>query len=389
MRKICIFTGGRAEYGLLKPLLYELQKNEKIVLQIIVAGMHLSREFGLTYKIIENDGFICDEKIEMILSSDSTIAISKSMGLGMISFSEALHRLNPDFLVTLGDRYENMSIVTTAWVCRIPVAHIQGGEKTLGAIDDQFRHCITKMSTLHFVATDEYKRRVIQLGEEPRRVFNVGALNVDALKKVEVMSKAELEKDIGFKFTGKTLLVTFHPVTLEKDTAESNFKQLLEAMDEIPDLKIIFTKTLADTDGRVINNMIDKYVSLNEDRSIAFTSMGQKRYINTLKYIDAVAGNSSSGIIETPSFKVPTINIGDREKGRIMAKNVICVKQDLIEIREAFNKVFSIEFKESLINMTNPYEKENTAINIAKILSTFQLPKTTMKEFYDLNNNLN
>lgn len=384
MKKICVFTGGRAEYGLLKPLLLELQRNKDVELQILVAGMHLSREFGLTYRLIEQDGFVCNEKVEMILSSDSSVAISKSMGLGMIGFSEALTRLQPDILVTLGDRYENMAVVTTAWVCCIPVAHIQGGEKTLGAIDDQFRHCITKLSMLHFVTTEEYKQRVIQLGESPERVFNVGALNIDALKKVDSLSKSELEEDIEFKFEGNTALITFHPVTLEKNTSQTSFQQLLDAIDEIDGLKVIFTKTLADTDGRVINQMIDDYVATNPHKSVSFTSMGQLRYINALKYIGVVAGNSSSGIIETPSMKVPTINIGIREQGRIIADNVICVGQDVQEIKNAFIKALSPEFKSLMKHVVNPYEKLDTARNISNILAGYELPETTMKEFYDI-----
>ena len=384
MKKICIFTGGRAEYGLLKPLLTELKNNDSVELQILVAGMHLSPEFGLTYKLIEQDGFTCNEKVEMLLSSDTPVATSKSMGLGMISFSEALNRLQPDILVTLGDRYENMAVVTTAWVSRIPVAHIQGGEKTLGAIDDQFRHCITKMSRLHFVTTEEYRKRVIQLGEQPKYVFDVGALNVDALKKVEKLTKEQLEESINFKLNRKTALVTFHPVTLEKNTAGDNFQQLLDALDEIDNLQIIFTKTLADTDGRIINEMIDDYVAKNSEKSISFTSMGQLRYINALKYVDVVAGNSSSGVIETPSFKVPTLNIGKREEGRIMADNVICVEQESMAIKSALQKALSTEFKLSLNEMKNPYEKPDTAKNIAKKLCDYQLPNSTMKDFYDL-----
>jgi GDP/UDP-N,N'-diacetylbacillosamine 2-epimerase (hydrolysing) len=384
MRKICVFTGGRAEYGLLKPLIMELKEQKDIELQLLVAGMHLSREFGLTYQTIEDDGFICNEKVEMILSSDSSVSICKSMGLGLISFSEALIRLQPDILVTLGDRYENMSVVTSAWVCRIPVAHIQGGEITLGAIDDQFRHCITKLSTLHFVTTEEYRKRVIQLGENPDRVFNVGALNVDALKKIDILDKADLESDIGFKFEGKTALVTFHPVTLENNTAANSFQQLLGAIDEISDLRVIFTKTLADTDGRVINEMIDDYVAENSHKSIAFTSMGQLRYISALNYIGVVVGNSSSGIIETPSIKVPTLNIGVREQGRIIADNVICVEQDGSKIKSALELALTTDFRSSLYDMVNPYEKPDTAKNIANILASYQLPSSTMKEFYDL-----
>ena len=385
MKKICIFTGGRAEYGLLRPLLKELKNNKNIELQILVSGMHLSPEFGLTYREIEKDGFVCNEKVEMVLSSDTPVAISKSMAVGIMGFSEALTRLNPDILVTLGDRYENMSIVTTAWVCRIPVAHIQGGEKTLGAIDDQFRHCITKMSILHFTATEEYRDRVIQLGEYPENVFNVGALNVDALKKIKILSKVKLEQEINFSFKGKTALVTFHPVTLQKETSGKYFQQLLDAIDSMKDLKIIFTKTLADTEGRVINKMIDDYVSRNEDKSVAFTSMGQLNYISALSYIDVVVGNSSSGVIETPSFKVPTINIGDREKGRIMADNVISVDQNINAIKDGFKKALSFSFIKSLANMHNPYEKPDTAKNIASILVNYKIPNSTEKEFYDLN----
>lgn len=384
MKKICVFTGGRAEYGLLKPLLILLKNDKNIKLQILVSGMHLSREFGLTYKLIEKDGFICDEKVEMILSSDSPIAISKSIGLGMIGFSEALSRLNPDILITLGDRYENLSVVTTAWVSRIPVAHIQGGEITKGAIDDQFRHCITKLSTFHFVAAEEYKNRVIQLGEQPSKVFNVGALNVDALKKINILSKVSLEKEIDFTLQGRTILITFHPVTLENNTAQRDFQQLLDVVDSINDLRIIFTKTLADTDGRVINEMIDDYVLLNKHKAIAFTSMGQLNYISALNYIGAVVGNSSSGIIETPSFKLPTVNIGQREEGRIMADNVICVKQGFNEIKKGIIKALSEKFKKSLRGMKNPYEKEDTAINILKILNKIDMPKSTMKDFYDI-----
>ncbi|WP_368881690.1 UDP-N-acetylglucosamine 2-epimerase [Shewanella algae] len=384
MRKVCVFTGGRAEYGLLRPLLQELKNDPNVELQLLVSGMHLSHEFGLTYQEIEKDGYICNEKVEMVLSSDTPSSTVKSMGLGMIGFSDALERLAPDVLVTLGDRYENMAVVTAAWVCRIPVAHIQGGEKTLGAIDDQFRHCISKLSTLHFVTTEEYRKRVVQLGEDPSRVFDVGALNVDALKKIEILSKAELESQIGISFEKPTILVTFHPVTLEKDTAKKNFSEFLAALDELEDVNVIFTKTLADTEGRIINGMIDDYVSRNKSNTVAFTSLGQLRYISALNYVDVVAGNSSSGVIETPSFKVPTLNVGKREEGRIMADNVICVEQNKESIISGFKKAFSKEFKEGLSSMHNPYEKADTAIKIKDVLVGYKFPESTMKAFYDV-----
>ena len=389
MRKICVFTGSRAEYGILKPLLEEIDKNSSLKLQLFVTGMHLSREFGLTYRQIEAAGFVCDEKVEMILSSDTPVAICKAMGLGMIGFSEALMRMNPDLLVILGDRFESMAAATAALVCRIPIAHIQGGELTLGAIDDYFRHSITKMSLLHFVYTEEYRKRVIQLGEHPDRVFNYGALNVDAMKKIGILSKAELEQEINFSLSPKSLLVTFHPVTLEDNTAKDQFPQLLNAISRFEGLRIIFTKTNADTEGRAINALIDQYVETNSDNTIAFTSMGQLRYVSALNYVDAVVGNSSSGMIETPTLKLPTVNVGERERGRILAKNVIDCEPTVENIRTALEKAFSEDFKESLKDMVSPYEKDDTAKNIARILREYPLPKTTKKKFYDIKSFLN
>ncbi len=387
VRKICVFTGGRAEYGILKPLLDEIKKDLGLHLQIIVSGMHLSREFGLTFKEIEKDGFSCNEKIEIILSSDTPVSICKSMGLGMISFSEALQRLSPDILVILGDRFESMALATSALVSRIPIAHIQGGELTLGAIDDQFRHAISKMSFLHFVYTNSYRNRVIQLGENPNRVFNYGALNVDAMKKIKVLSKSRLQKKLGLDLDSRLLLVTFHPSTLEKNTSGRQFSELLMAIDEFKNVKIIFTKTNADTEGRVINEKIDKYVKHNPEKSVSFKSLGQMLYLSTLRYTSAVVGNSSSGIIETPTFYVPTVNIGDREKGRIRADNVIDCKPKKKEIKKSLEKALSPEFKKSLENMYQPYEKKNTSKNIVNTIKKFPLPNSIKKEFFDLQMN--
>ncbi len=383
-KKICVFTGGRAEYGILKPLLDELKASKGIDLALIVSGTHLSQEFGLTYRDIEKDGFVCDEKVEMILSSDTPISICKSMGLGLIGFSEALIRLKPDFLVILGDRFESMSIATSAMVCRIPIAHIQGGEMTLGAIDDHVRHSITKMSYLHFVTTDEYFKRVVQLGENPKRVFNVGALNVDSMKKIKTLSQTDLEDEINFSFGRQSILVTFHPVTMEENVSKSYFKEVIAAIDSFDDLRIIFTYTNADAEGRVINSLIDLYVELNPEKSISFASLGQLKYISTLRYISAVVGNSSSGVIETPTFKVPTVNIGDREKGRIMAPNVICCEQNTISIRNAISKAISSDFKESIKGIVNPYDQADTAKMVTKVLEQFQIPETIKKTFFDL-----
>jgi GDP/UDP-N,N'-diacetylbacillosamine 2-epimerase (hydrolysing) len=306
------------------------------------------------------------------------------MGLGMIGFSEALMRIKPDLVVILGDRFESMVAAISAYVCRIPIAHIQGGELTLGAIDDQFRHSITKMSMLHFVCAEEYRRRVIQLGEQPDRVFDFGALNVDAMKKIPVIPRAQLEKEIKFSLSPRSLLVTFHPVTLEDDTAKDQLPQLLEAISSFDNLKVIFTKTNADTEGRVINELIDEYVEANPQNTVAFTSMGQMHYINVLRYADAVAGNSSSGVIETPTFKVPTVNMGEREKGRIIADNVIDCEFDTESIRSALQTALSGQFKDSLKDMKSPYDKGETAKNIARVLKEYPLPRTTKKEFYDI-----
>ncbi|MBT8763519.1 UDP-N-acetylglucosamine 2-epimerase (hydrolyzing) [Desulfohalobiaceae bacterium Ax17] len=382
-RKICIFTGTRAEYGLLKPLMEEIQKDRELCLQIVVSGMHLSPEFGLTYKEIESEGFKIDEKIEILLSSDSAIGISKSIGLGIISYSEALERLKPDIVVILGDRFEALAFAIASFVARLPIAHLYGGETTEGAFDEAFRHSITKMSYLHFTSTEEYKKRVIQLGECPERVFNVGALGIDNIKKMNLLSKDELEKKINFKFNKHNILVTFHPATLEKETSREQIINLLDVLDELEDTNIIFTKANADIDGRIINKMIDEYVQKNKQKSIVFTSMGQLLYLSTMQYIDAIVGNSSSGIIEAPSFKIGTINIGDRQKGRIKAKSVIDCQPNKKDIREAFQKLYSKKFRKQLKNTINPYGDGESAEKIVTILKKYKV-KNTKKNFYNI-----
>ncbi|MCT4619055.1 MAG: UDP-N-acetylglucosamine 2-epimerase [Marinisporobacter sp.] len=385
MKKVCVVTGTRAEYGLLKPLIEKISSDKELQLQLIVTGMHLSPEFGLTYREIENDGYRIDEKIEILLSSDTPIGICKSMGLAMISFAESYERLKPHMIVVLGDRFEIFSAVSAAMISRIPIAHISGGETTQGAIDESIRHSITKMSHLHFVATDEYRNRVIQLGENPNRVFNYGDTGVENIKQMKLLTKEELEKSIGFKLGSKTILLTFHPVTLESQTAKEQFQAILNALDEFKDLKIIFTKANADTDGRIINEMIDNYVEKNKYKAIAFTSMGQLRYLSAMKYVDAVVGNSSSGIVEAPSFKVPTINIGDRQKGRIQAKSIINCKPVKEDIAENLQRAFSKEFIQEIKNIKNPYEEGNTSDKIMQEIK-IQLNKgiDLKKEFYDI-----
>jgi GDP/UDP-N,N'-diacetylbacillosamine 2-epimerase (hydrolysing) len=385
MKKICVVTGTRAEYGLLRPLIKRIKEDDNLELQIIATGMHLSPEFGLTYKEIESDGFIINEKIEILLSSDTGVGISKSMGLAMISFAEAYDRLKPDMVVVLGDRYEIFSAVSSASVSRVPIAHIHGGETTQGAFDEGFRHSITKMSYLHFTSTEEYRRRVIQLGESPDRVFNVGAIGIESIKKLKLLEKNELEESIDFKLYKNTALVTFHPVTLENNTSADQFQELLNTLDKFSDLKIIFTKANSDTDGRIINSMIDEYIKNNKDRAIAFTSMGQQRYLSAMKYIDLVIGNSSSGIIEVPSFNIPTINIGDRQKGRIQAETIINCEPIENEIYKAIELGLSIDFKEKIKDIINPYGNGNVSEKILhKIKDNLSRGIELKKSFHDL-----
>lgn len=385
MKKICVVTGTRAEYGLLRPLIKKIQEDDNLELQIIATGMHLSPEFGLTYKEIESDGFIINEKIEILLSSDTKIAISKSMGLAMISFAEAFDRLKPDMVVVLGDRYEIFSAVSSAFISRIPIAHIHGGETTEGAFDEGFRHSITKMSYLHFTSTEEYRKRVIQLGENPDRVFNVGAIGIESIKTLKLLEKNELEENINFKLDGKSALVTFHPVTLENNTSADQFQELLNTLDKFSDLKVIFTKGNSDTDGRIINTMIDEYIQNNKDRAIAFTSMGQLRYLSAMKYIDLVIGNSSSGIIEVPSFNIPTINIGDRQKGRIQAETIINCETIENEIYKAIELGLSIDFKEKIKDTINPYGNGDVSEKILhKIKDSLSRGIELKKSFHDL-----
>ncbi|MDX4038092.1 UDP-N-acetylglucosamine 2-epimerase [Aliarcobacter skirrowii] len=383
MKKICVVTGTRAEFGLLYWLLKEIEANKEFQLQVIVTGMHLSPEFGLTYKDIEKE-FKINKKIEMLLSSDTSVGISKSMGLAQISFAESYDELKPDIVIVLGDRYEIFSATSAAMIAKIPIAHIHGGEKTEGAFDESIRHSITKMSHLHFTATEEYKNRVIQLGEHPSRVFNVGGMGIENIKRLKLLSKDEFEKSIEFKLNSKNILVTFHPVTLENSTAKEQFKELIDAIDELEDTNIIFTKANSDTDGRVINQMIDEYVIKNFQKSVQFTSLGQLRYLSALQYVDAVVGNSSSGLAETPSFKIGTINIGDRQKGRIKASSVIDCEPNKDSILKSFEKLYSKEFQETLKTIINPYGDGCASKKIVEILKSVDLENILKKSFYDL-----
>lgn len=386
MKRIGIMTGTRAEYGLLKPLMQEINKDNDLELYLIVSGMHLSPEFGMTYQEIEEDGFEINAKVEMLLSSDSPAGISKSIGLGVIGFADEFQRADLDMLILLGDRYEALSAAISAMVMRIPIAHLHGGELTEGAIDEGIRHSITKMSYLHFTSTEQYRNRVIQLGENPERVFYVGALGVENIKKINLMTKEELEKSIHFEIDENTVVVTYHPVTLENNTVEEQFLNLLKVLDRNPKIRMIFTKANADTNGRIVNELIDKYAAQNSERACAFMSLGQKRYLSALKYCRIVIGNSSSGIIEAPSFGKPFINIGDRQKGRICADSVINCGYTQQEIQQAMETALTEEFENKARNCRNPYEKENTAANIISVIKDYLLnDKIKLKKgFYDI-----
>lgn len=386
MKKICIVTGTRAEYGLLKPLIRRVKDDVDLTLQLIVTGMHLSPEFGLTYNEIFKDRFEITEKVEMLLSSDTEVGISKSMGLAMISFSEIFERIKPDMLIVLGDRYEIFSAAAVAMIARIPISHLHGGETTEGAVDEAIRHSITKISYLHFVGNEIYRKRVIQLGEDPSRVFNVGAIAIESIKMLNFIDKDKLEEDLGIKFDKKTALLTFHSTTLENNSSEEQFRNILEALNEINDLKIIFTKANSDTNGRIINKMIDEYVMNNPNKCVAFTSLGQLRYLSAMKYCDVVIGNSSSGIIEAPILKKPTVNIGDRQRGRIQAKSIVNCNPIKSEIIKSVKKVLSQEFIKLLYKTENSKEDVSVSEKIISIIKDYLVNDKIIikKKFYDL-----
>ncbi|WP_410770670.1 UDP-N-acetylglucosamine 2-epimerase [Fontibacillus sp. BL9] len=384
-KTICIVTGSRAEYGLLYPLIKEIANDLDLSLQIIVTGMHLSPEFGLTYKEIEKDGFTIDEKVEMLLSSDTATAIVKSMGLGLIGFADALSRLHPDILVLLGDRYEIMVAAQAAMVHSIPIAHIHGGEVTEGAIDESIRHSITKMAHLHFVSTSVYRNRVIQLGESPERVYDVGAIGIDNIVNLKLLDRKSFQESIEFKLGKQNFLITYHPVTLSASNSDNLITELLGALDQFPEASIIFTKPNSDTDGRIISRRIDEYVQRNKHRAVSFLSLGQLRYLSAIKHVDVVIGNSSSGIIEVPVFNKPTVNIGSRQTGRIKGPTIIDCGEQCEEIVQAVQYSLSDQFKMCLNPQNSVYGVGNTSPQIKNILKQSNFKDLLRKQFYDIN----
>jgi GDP/UDP-N,N'-diacetylbacillosamine 2-epimerase (hydrolysing) len=385
MKKIIsILTATRAEYGLLKPIIAKLNNLEEFDVRIVATGAHLSPEFGLTYQEIEKDGFVIDKKIEILLSSDTPSSISKSMGLAMISFADYFEKLNPDLLIVLGDRYETLAVATTAMNQRIPIAHLYGGETTEGAIDESIRHAITKLSYLHFTSTDEYRKRVIQLGENPERVYNVGAIGIENILNENLLSRDELENELDINLLKSYAVVTFHPVTLENNSSEKQIESLLEVCKEYKSLDFIFTKANADAEGRIINQFIDRYARENEN-IFAFTSLGMRRYLSALKYCSMVIGNSSSGLLEAPSFGIPTVNIGDRQKGRQQASSVINCEPTQESIREALNLALSEEFVQRAEKTVNPYGSGDTSNKVVEVIKEYMLNDkiNLKKKFYD------
>ena len=382
-RKICVVTGTRAEYGLLRWVMEGIRQAPGLDLQIVVTGMHLSPEFGLTYREIEEDGFTIDKKVEMILSSDTPTAIAKSMGLGLIGFGEVLHQLQPDIMLILGDRFELFSAAVAALVAQIPIAHLHGGESTEGAFDEAIRHSITKMSHLHFVAAEEYRKRVIQLGEHPERVFLVGGLGIDNIKKLNLLDRSALETSIDFNLGAKNLLITFHPVTLEKQTSTKQMGELLAVLNTLDDTHLIFTMPNADTDGRVIIDIINKFVA-EHPNARAYTSLGQLRYLSCIQYVDGVIGNSSSGLLEVPSFAKGTINIGDRQGGRLKANSVIDCSPDKNSITSAIEKLYSNTFQTILKTVENPYGTGGASKKIVETLEEISMDNVLKKCFFDL-----
>ncbi|MCH5191126.1 MAG: UDP-N-acetylglucosamine 2-epimerase (hydrolyzing) [Oscillospiraceae bacterium] len=390
MKKIAVLTATRAEYGLLKPIIDALNKTDDFSVKVVVTGAHLSPEFGLTYKDIESDGIRIHKKIEILLSTDTPSAISKSMGLAMMGFADYFAESTPDALMVLGDRYETLAVCCAAANARIPIIHLYGGETTEGAVDEAVRHAITKMSYLHFTSTKEYRKRVIQLGESPERVFAVGGTGAENALKTPLMSKEELEKSLAFSLDRDYAVVTFHPVTLEEDTSKKQFGELLKAFGKHGEMKYIITKAGADSDGRIINKMVDEFANTN-DNVCAVNSLGLRRYLSALKYCKTVIGNSSSGLLEAPSFKIPTVNIGDRQRGRIRAESVIDCEPVCDDICRAIDKANSTEFVELAHRTKNPYGDGNTSEKIVRILKEKMTDFTSdrlKKKFYDININV-
>lgn len=387
MRKICVITGTRAEYGLLSRLMRRIKDANQTSLQLVVTNMHLSKTYGNTCQEIEEDGFNIDCRVPIIdeNGANDSCATVLEVSRALTGFADAYRKLNPDLIVVLGDRYEILAASIAALIMRLPVAHIAGGDVTEGAFDDAIRHSITKMSNLHFTSTEGSRKRVIQLGEQPDKVFNVGSLGVENIKKLKLFNKTEIEKEIDFEIDNNTILVTYHPVTLGKQSVKNDIENFIEALEERKDLRIIFTMPNSDTGSSFIINAINDFVCRNAKRSKAFKSLGVVRYLSVMRQVAAVVGNSSSGVVEVPSFGVPTLNIGDRQKGRVAAKSVWNCSSDKASILEGLEMVLSIKFREIARNVKNPYDNGDSSEKIFNVISTYSLNELRQKHFFDIN----
>ncbi len=384
MRKICFITGTRAEYGLLSRIMAKVRDDDDCTLQVIATNMHLMPEYGETYREIEADGFVIDERVKMDRPSDDSVGILESMATELRSMAYAIDRLKPDIAVILGDRYEMLIAAIACMMQRVPIAHLYGGEITEGAYDDSIRHCITKLSSLHFTSTEEYRHRVIELGEHPDRVFYAGAIGVENIKEVPLMNLEALEEDLGVKIGDNTVLVTYHPVTLDTQPAAEAIDAFLKALDKFPELNVIFTMPNSDNGSDAIREAIVKWTGANANRAHCFASLGMKRYLSLLPHVRAVLGNSSSGLVEVPSAHIPTLNIGDRQKGRARGASVLDCPSDQASIESGISQVLSPEWRQRAATAANPYEKEGTADLIFDTIKNFSLENLTRKNFYDI-----
>jgi len=378
-RKVCVVTGTRAEYGLFYPIMKKIQTSKSLELQLVATTMHLSEEFGNTYKQIEQDGFIIDEKIENLLTSDSKSAVAKSTALATLLLSDTFNRLQPDLVLLLGDRYETLAAATTAMLMNIPIAHIHGGEITEGAVDEQIRHAITKMSYLHFASTETYRKRIIQMGENSSRVFTTGAPGIDNIVSLKLLSKKELEENLEWKFGTQTALFTYHPVTLNSSNVLDEIDEIFMSIEKSP-LSILFTYANADDNGRIINQKIEALCQTDPTKYKVVKSLGQLRYLSAMKYVDLLIGNTSSGIIEAASFNKPVINIGDRQKGRLQSGNVMDC--DIPTLPSTLKDAISHEFIQKCASTTNIYGDGQASKMIVDILSSIEL--SVVKKFVDM-----
>jgi GDP/UDP-N,N'-diacetylbacillosamine 2-epimerase (hydrolysing) len=382
-RKLCIVSGSRAEFGQLKGLARNIGNHESFELILLITGSHLSKKHGFTFKEIEDDGFLISRKIDIGIVDDTAHDVAKSTALALVGFSEAYADFQPDLVILLGDRYELLGAAVAAMYHKVPIAHIHGGELTLGAMDEGIRHSLTKLSHLHFVANETYRKRVIQLGENPSNVFDVGGLGVDAITHLKLLTKEQLAEDLGLNFKKRNLLVTFHPVTLERTSSANQMKELIKALSVRNDYQIIFTMPNADPDNSLIADLVCKFASEHSNVSV-FTSLGQLRYLSLVSYVDAVIGNSSSGLLEVPSFKKATVNIGDRQGGRLKSSSVIDCEPDFLSINSAIDMVYTDSFKEVVLNTINPYGNGGAVEKIMGVLSKISYQNLLKKSFHDV-----